>query len=87
MVSPNVSYYYLSKRALDYSPLTYNFITQNSTLILCMFGSPVTRIDFDIIDSVKLILAKINFKLKWLMFGYIHAKSESNKKFECKNQF
>jgi hypothetical protein len=29
-----------------------------------MFGSAVTRIDFDRIDSVKLILAKINFKLK-----------------------
>jgi hypothetical protein len=29
-----------------------------------MFGSAVARIDFDRIDSVKLILAKINFKLK-----------------------
>jgi hypothetical protein len=34
----------------------------------------VTRIDFDIIDSIKLILTKIDFKLKWFMFEYIHAK-------------
>jgi hypothetical protein len=34
-----------------------------------MFGSAVTRI-----DSEKLILAKIDSKLKWFMFGYIHAK-------------
>ena len=40
----------------------------------CMFDSAVTRIDFDRIDSVKLILAKIDFKLKWFMFGYIHVK-------------
>ena len=39
-----------------------------------MFGSAVTRIDFDRIDSVKLILAKIDFKLKLFMFGYIHVK-------------
>jgi hypothetical protein len=39
-----------------------------------MLGSAVTRIDFDRIDSVKLILTKIDFKLKWFMFGYIHAK-------------
>jgi hypothetical protein len=31
-----------------------------------MFGAAVTRIDFDKIDSVKLVLAKIDFKLKWL---------------------
>jgi hypothetical protein len=51
-----------SKPLLDYSQKT------------CMFGSVVTRIDFDRIDSVKLILDKIDFKLKWFMFGYIHAK-------------
>jgi hypothetical protein len=34
----------------------------------------MTRIYFDRIDSVKLILAKIDFKLKWFMFGYIHVK-------------
>jgi hypothetical protein len=39
-----------------------------------MFSSAVTRIDFDRIDFVKLILVKIDFKLKWFMFGYIHAK-------------
>jgi hypothetical protein len=39
-----------------------------------MFGSAVIRIDIDRIDSVKLILPKIDFKLKWFMFGYINAK-------------
>ena len=39
-----------------------------------MFGSAMTRIDFDRIDSVKLILTKIDFKLKCFMFGYIHVK-------------
>jgi hypothetical protein len=29
---------------------------------------------FDIIDSVKLIMAKIDFNLKWFMFRYIDAK-------------
>ena len=43
-------------------------------VVKCMFGSALTRIDFDRIDSVKLILAKIDFKLKWFMFGYIHVK-------------
>jgi hypothetical protein len=42
--------------------------------ISCMFGSAVTIIDFDRIDSVKLILVKIDFKLKWFMFGYIYVK-------------
>jgi hypothetical protein len=32
------------------------------------------KLIFDIIDYVKLILTKIYFKLKWFMFGYIHAK-------------
>jgi hypothetical protein len=39
-----------------------------------MFGFAVRKIDFDRINSVKLILAKINFKLNWFMFGYINAK-------------
>jgi hypothetical protein len=39
-----------------------------------MFGSAVMIIYFDRIDSVKLILAKNDFKLKWGMFEYIHAK-------------
>jgi hypothetical protein len=39
-----------------------------------MFGSAVTRINFDRIDSVNLILAKIGFKLEWFMSGYIHVK-------------
>jgi hypothetical protein len=39
-----------------------------------MFGFAAKKIDFDRIDSVKLILVKIDFKLKLFMFGYIHAK-------------
>jgi hypothetical protein len=34
-----------------------------------MFGFAVEKIDF-----IKLILAKIDFKLKWFMFGYIYEK-------------
>jgi hypothetical protein len=41
---------------------------------MCMFGSAVTIIDFNKIDSVKLIMTKIDFKLKWFMFAYIYAK-------------
>jgi hypothetical protein len=40
----------------------------------CMFDFASSKIDFDRIDSVKLILAKIDFKLKWFMFEYIHVK-------------
>jgi hypothetical protein len=39
-----------------------------------MFGSPVRKIDFGRTDSVKLIHAKIDLKIKWFMFVYIHAK-------------
>jgi hypothetical protein len=39
-----------------------------------MLGFVVRKIDFDRIDSIKLILDKIDFKLKWFMFGYINAK-------------
>jgi hypothetical protein len=39
-----------------------------------MDRSAVIRIDFDRNDSVKLIPVKIDFKLKWFMFEYIHAK-------------
>jgi hypothetical protein len=39
-----------------------------------MFGYVVRKIDFDRIDFVKLILAKIDLRLKWFMFGYIHIK-------------
>jgi hypothetical protein len=39
-----------------------------------MFGSEVRKINFDIIDFVNLIQAKIDFKIKWFMFGYIYAK-------------
>jgi hypothetical protein len=52
-----------------------------------MFGSAVMGIDFDRIDFLKLILAEIDFKLKWFIFGYIHVKVSWNKKFEYKNQF
>jgi hypothetical protein len=36
----------------------------------------VKKIDFELIDFVKLILAKTGLKLnvKWFMFGYIHVK-------------
>jgi hypothetical protein len=46
-----------------------------------MFGLTVRKIDFDWIDFVKLILAKIDFKLKWFMFRYIHAKVSWTKNF------
>jgi hypothetical protein len=36
-----------------------------------MFSLAVRKIDFDGIDSVKLIMTKIDFKIKWFMFGYI----------------
>jgi hypothetical protein len=51
-----------------------------------MFSFAVRKIDFDKIDFffffcivdkidfVKLILVKIDFKLKWFMFGYIYIK-------------
>jgi hypothetical protein len=39
-----------------------------------MFGLTVRKIDFDWIDFVKLILAKIDFKLKWFMFGIFMQK-------------
>jgi hypothetical protein len=39
-----------------------------------MFGSAVTKFDFATTHFVKLIHAKIDLKIKWFMFGYIHAK-------------
>jgi hypothetical protein len=39
-----------------------------------MFSFAVRKIDFDKIDFVKLILVKIDFKLKWFMFVYIYIK-------------
>jgi hypothetical protein len=39
-----------------------------------MFGFAVRKINSDRIDFVKLILVKIDFKLKWFIFGYINAK-------------
>jgi hypothetical protein len=39
-----------------------------------MFGSAVKKINSGIIDFVKLILAKIDLKLNWFMFGYIYVK-------------
>jgi hypothetical protein len=50
------------------------FIIQIIFSIKYTFGSAITRIDFDTNDSVKLILHKINFKLNWFIFGYIHIK-------------
>jgi hypothetical protein len=45
-----------------------------------MFGSAVIKIDFGRIDFVKLILAKIDLKIKRIMFGYIYAKMNLTKK-------
>jgi hypothetical protein len=39
------------------------------SLVTCIFGSTVTRIIL-----TKLILAKLNFKIKCFIFGDIHAK-------------
>jgi hypothetical protein len=39
-----------------------------------IFGSALARIDFDRIDYVKLVLVKIDFKLKWFIFEYINVK-------------
>jgi hypothetical protein len=39
-----------------------------------MFDFAVSKIYFGRIDSVKLIIAKIDLMIKWFMFGYIHAK-------------
>jgi hypothetical protein len=49
-----------------------------------MFGSTVTRIDFNRIDYVKVILIKIDFKLKWFMLWYIHAKVNLTKNLNVK---
>jgi hypothetical protein len=56
-----------------YKGLSLSF-SQNVFMFLLIwffhtFGSAITKIDF-----VKLILIKIDFKLKWFMFGYIHVK-------------
>jgi hypothetical protein len=61
-----------------YKGLSLSF-SQNVFMFLLIwffhtFGSAITRINFDRIDSVKLILVKIDFKLKWFMFGYIYVK-------------
>jgi hypothetical protein len=39
-----------------------------------MFGFASSKIDFERINFVKLILVKIDFKLKWFIFGYIYVK-------------
>jgi hypothetical protein len=49
-----------------------------------MFGFAVRKIDFDRIDSKKLILAKIDFKLKWFIFRYIRAKMSRTKELSAK---
>jgi hypothetical protein len=49
-----------------------------------MFGFAVRKIDFDRIDSIKLILAKIYFKLKWFIFRYIRAKMSRTKELSVK---
>jgi len=52
-----------------------------------MLGSAVTRINFEWIDYVKLILGKSGLNVKWFMFGYIRScKSELKNKFKAKNQ-
>jgi hypothetical protein len=45
-----------------------------------MFDFVAKKIDFDIIDFVKLRPTKIDFKLKCFMIGYIHAKMNLTKK-------
>jgi hypothetical protein len=49
-----------------------------------MFGFEVRKIDFDRIDSIKFILAKIDFKLKWFIFRYIRAKVSRTKELSVK---
>jgi hypothetical protein len=50
-----------------------------------MFDSAVRKIDFEGIDRVKLIPTKIELKVKWFMFEYIHSyKNELNNKFRVK---
>jgi len=39
-----------------------------------MFGPVVTRIDFEWIDYVILILDKSELNLKWFLFGFIYLK-------------
>jgi hypothetical protein len=46
-----------------------------------MFGSAVNKIDFNIISFVWLIMIKIDLKIEWFMFWYIHIKIELNKKY------
>jgi hypothetical protein len=52
----------------------YYFNSYGSNNQKGIFVYALTRIDFDRIDYVKLILVKIDFKLKWFIFGYINAK-------------
>jgi hypothetical protein len=61
-------------------------IDSNLKLLVClvMFGYAVRKIDFDKIDIVKLILIKIDFKIKWFMFGYIDAKVSWTKSLSIK---
>jgi hypothetical protein len=43
-----------------------------------MFGSAVSKIDFEWIDYVKLFMVKIKLKVNWSMFVYIHVKVSWN---------
>lgn len=39
-----------------------------------VFGSTRENFDFELIDSMKLILVIIELKIKWFMFKYINVK-------------
>jgi hypothetical protein len=52
-----------------------------------MFGSVVRKIVYGRIDFVKLILVKIDLKIKWFMFELIDAKVSRTKNLSVKNQF
>ena len=39
-----------------------------------MFGSTVTKIDYEWIDYLKLILVESELKVKWFMFGCVCVK-------------
>ena len=50
------------------------YADSNQSFSLCMFSSVVRKIDFEWIDSIKLIMTKSELKVKWFVFGYIRVK-------------
>jgi len=51
----------------------------------CVFGFAVTKVDFEWIGFVKLILVKIELLVKWFMFDEILVQVSWNLNFERKN--